>query len=774
MKCPLVIPLFALLSLSPLHAEPVSAEIQPLAALSRRVVEAIGTLGEPLSNEQRSALEKAIALPDAAESAAKIQEAFDARTLFVVTINPEMRVKAVQGPAKAELVEQGWRLFLVKVINEAGTTAPLAVTSPQAARSFNVSSHTPDSELSNRERWLDFELYDKPPMRGTLSGAKVDYALISVYSRDAGKLEGRFTFDVGQGTQDLGFRSDCDVLFQSLPARELTLHVKDEKGQPCMASFIIHDPLERTYPAQTKRLAPDFWFQPQVYRTEGEKIRLPDGHFTVFFSRGPESIVEKREIDVNGDLKELSFQVKRWIDPAAFGWISSDHHIHAAGCRHYSQPTQGVLASDMARHCQGEDLRIGANLTWGPCFDFQKQFFTGKEDATSQWPYLLRYDIEVSGFGSQASGHLCLLGLKEQMYPGGDSTSHWPTLGLNTLRWAKKQGAVCGPAHSGNGLRMPDDQLPGYAIPPFDGIGANEMIMDITHEVPGPDGQLVPAIDFMSTADTPATWELNFWYHTLNAGYRPRISGETDFPCVTGERVGLGRGYMKLPGHYTYQDWCNAIHDGRGYVGDGLSHLMDFKVNNVAVGEPAAAGQPPSELRLKEPGTIEITAKVGAMLPAQPMPTVHRLGFVVATFGQQLTDLGFPTRLPDWHLEKARIGSSREVPVEVIINGIAVAKQVILANGTLRDVKFSIPVTKSSWVALRILPSSHTNPVFVLIGDKPIRASRRSLDWCLKCVDACWAQKQKTYAPAELAEARAAYDHAREAYRTRLAEAEGE
>ena len=83
-------------------------------------------------------------------------------------------------------------------------------------------------------------------------------------------------------------------------------------------------------------------------------------------------------------------------------------------------------------------------------------------------------------------------------------------------------------------------------------------------------------------------------------------------------------------------------------------------------------------------------------------------------------------------------------------------------------------LNKSSWVALRILPSSHTNPVFVVIGDKPIRASKRSLEWCLRCVDACWAQKQKTYAPAELDEARAAYDHAREAYRTRLAEAEGE
>ena len=135
------------------------------------------------------------------------------------------------------------------------------------------------------------------------------------------------------------------------------------------------------------------------------------------------------------------------MDPSLSGWWSGDHHIHAAGCAHYLNPTEGVHASDMLRHCLGEDLKIGANLTWGPCFDYQKQFFTGAIDKVSQYPYLLRYDIEVSGFGSHRSGHLCLLRLKNQIYPGGDSKNHWPTLCLNTLKWAQKQGAVCGPAH---------------------------------------------------------------------------------------------------------------------------------------------------------------------------------------------------------------------------------------------------------------------------------------------------------------------------------------
>ena len=82
-----------------------------------------------------------------------------------------------------------------------------------------------------------------------------------------------------------------------------------------------------------------------------------------------------------------------------------------------------------------------------------------------------------------------------------------------------------------------------------------------------------------------------------------------------------------------------------------------------------------------------------------------------------------------------------------------------------REVAFDVPVKKSSWIALRVLPSSHTNPVFVVVGDKPFRASRKSAEWCLKSVDQCWSQKERAIRPSEKEEARKAYDLARRAYR---------
>ena len=443
--------------------------------------------------------------------------------------------------------------------------------------------------------------------------------------------------------------------------------------------------------------------------------------------------------------------MERWVDPSKLGWWSGDHHIHAAGCAHYVNPTEGVLAADMFRHCVGEDLKVGANLTWGPCFDFQKQFFCGTVDKVSKYPYLLRYDIEVSGFGSHESGHLVLLRLKDQMYPGGTSKDHWPKLGLNTLRWAKKQGAVVGPAHSGWGLQVDGPELPNYTVPKYSGIGANEYIVDVTHHVPGPDGKLVPAVDFISTVDTPYTWELNIWYHTLNAGFRTRISGETDFPCIYGERVGLGRSYVKLDGKLDYDAWCEGIRQGRNYVSDGKSHLMEFTVHGREMGEKG------SEVKLAKPHKVKVTAKVAARLNEQADPKMHNLKV---------------DQKPYWDIERARIGETRKVPVEVLVNGVPVAKKEIVADGQTHAVEFEVDIQRSSWVALRILPSSHTNPIFVLVGDKPIRASRRSVEWCLKGVDQCWSEKEKFIKENEMDDAHSAYSHARAIYHKLLAECE--
>src|SRR5207253_2125220 len=111
--------------------------------------------------------------------------------------------------------------------------------------------------------------------------------------------------------------------------------------------------------------------------------------------------------------------------------------------------------------------------------------------------------------------------------------------------------------------------------------------------------------------------------------------------------------------------------------------------------------------------------------------------------------------------------------VELIVNGKPAASQEITADGNTRDISFdNIQIDRSSWVAMRILPSSHTNPVFIVVGDKPIRASKKSAQWCLDGVDQCWKSKQQFYRGEEKDQAKVAYDHAREVYRKIVGESD--
>jgi hypothetical protein len=71
-----------------------------------------------------------------------------------------------------------------------------------------------------------------------------------------------------------------------------------------------------------------------------------------------------------------------------------------------------------------------------------------------------------------------------------------------------------------------------------------------------------------------------------------------------------------------------------------------------------------------------------------------------------------------------------------------------------------------------VLPAAHTNAVFALVGGKPVRASKRSAQWCLDAVNQCWTRKAPRIAVSDLGHAKAAYDHAREVYRKLIAESD--
>ncbi len=756
-------------------------ERQPFVAATRRLIDALEFAGAPLSHTAQQKIAEASALPDDRAAVKQIQEVLDPLCLAFITINAESRVKVAEGPVKKELMQQGWRAFVVKVQNDAGINPVMIAESPNALPVYQQGRGTreqprTDEKLVNPEdvpdRFLELSMLDREPLKAKLTGLLVEYRVLLLFCRDAGPREASLSFHIGAGTQDIGFRNAVPILFDSKPAIPVVLRIRDVDGAPTTANFVIRDQRGGIYPLPSRRLSPDFFFHNQVYRADGETVLLPPGEYSLVANRGPEYLPQKMNITVPESADQaqpVEVDLKRWIHVAKRNWYSGDHHIHAAGCGHYDSPTEGVGPEAMMRHILGEDLNVGCVLTWGPCWYSQKQHFNGGVSALSTRDYLMRYDIEVSGFPSSHAGHLCLLKLSEDDYPGTTRLEQWPSWTQPVLKWGKDQGGVVGYSHSGWGLALPDvmpdgsrafpgqpwggaprewkgkavTTLPDYAMPKFDGIGANEFVVTTTQGV----------CDFISAVDTPAIWELNVWYHTLNCGMTTRISGETDFPCIYGDRVGLGRIYVQLDKdqELTYDTWVEGLRDGRSYCGDGLSHILDFKVNNVGVGQ--RVGNSVSRLAIDAAKTVNVTFDAAALLEETPT---------------ELTETIRNRRLdekPYWHVERCRIGSTRNVPVEIIVNGQIVATQELLADGHVESMSIPIEITQSSWVAVRILGSVHTNPVFVTVADKPIRASRRSAEWCEKAVEVCWESKQKNIRKEERDAAKAAYDAALAIYK---------
>ena len=137
----------------------------------------------------------------------------------------------------------------------------------------------------------------------------------------------------------------------------------DEHGEPTTAAFLVKDDAERIYPTASKRLAPDFYFQPQVYRSDGQTIELPSGSFTLTVSRGPEYVPQTRRLVIAGP-DEWLFRLVRWIDPVAL-WLVLRRSPHSF-CRVLALPesdrrgdARGHVAADRRRSAR---CRLSADL----------------------------------------------------------------------------------------------------------------------------------------------------------------------------------------------------------------------------------------------------------------------------------------------------------------------------------------------------------------------------------------------------------------------------
>ena len=87
------------------------------------------------------------------------------------------------------------------------------------------------------------------------------------------------------------------------------------------------------------------------------------------------------------------------------------------------------------------------------------------------------------------------------------------------------------------------------------------------------------------------------------------------------------------------------------------------------------------------------------------------------------------------------------------------------ADDKEHDLEFTVPIERSSWVALRHFPQLHTNPVNVIVDSAPIRASKKSAQWCEETIHQLWRVRQNAIAAKERPEADRVFQQAIERYR---------
>jgi len=199
-----------LLSAMPLDAEtplPVVEEVEwgPFRDHCGSLLKALAESKSPLPAETMRAVRALLdRKPDDPQAAVReMQKLLDPHCLLAVSINPESRVKATRGPAVPRLHQDREALVLIKVHNDGGVTHQLRLRGPEII----------GDDKRDDDRWLRAALVSEAPFGEKLTGRRLEYRLLRLRTSQSGKREATFQFDVGQGTQDLGFRAEVPILF---------------------------------------------------------------------------------------------------------------------------------------------------------------------------------------------------------------------------------------------------------------------------------------------------------------------------------------------------------------------------------------------------------------------------------------------------------------------------------------------------------------------------------------------------------------------------------
>ena len=456
------------------------------------------------------------------------------------------------------------------------------------------------------------------------------------------------------------------------PVGRLRLSVQDAGGRPLPARVSVTGGDGRNFaPDDAWRHADDGFDRRErkleygYFHTMGrEVLTLPAGRYDVEVSRGPETRVEHRTIEVRaGADTALRVGLRPLDDLGARGWQSADLHVHM----NYGGAYRNTPAR-LAAQARAEDLDLVENLIVNKEGRIPDIEYSVGQDTVSTARTIIAHDQE---FHTSVWGHLGLLGLRDHvLLPGyagyaGTAAASLTPMNADVADLAHAQGALVGYVH-------PFDADPDPA----------DTTRPLTAEFPV-DVALgkVDYYEALGFVDDPMA-TAHVWYRALNCGFRLPAGAGTDamanFASLRGP-VGMNRVYVRTGEPFTRARLLDSLRAGRSFATNGP--LLEVTVDGSSVGD---------EVRLPASGgTVQARVRLRSNVP------VDHLELVVN---------GEPREI--------RLGADRRSADTVVSVPVTRSGWVLLRARSDRAI----------YPVLDLYPYATTSPVYLAVGNRPTRS----------------------------------------------------
>lgn len=362
------------------------------------------------------------------------------------------------------------------------------------------------------------------------------------------------------------------------------------------------------------------------------------------------------------------------LKPEPANWYAGDIHVH----RNCGEVTPITPETELTTMMEPNDLAVIsvlADMGNGEVKDSREDLpkVNGLDSKYSKPGRLVHYDAEWHFDPEGVTFEHKALGGHLVLLGLKEAHQIWDESVYKILGWGRAQGAVVGFCH----MEYLNDKI------------QKELTCCIPVDYPVE--AALGTIDFLSEDVWLNDAAINGYYKILNCGFRVGWAAGTDFPCNESRPLGSLLTYVKVnDGPLTYRKWIDGIRNGRTVVTtDGHSEFLDLKVNGSA--------GPGDEIRL---------------------------------------DRGQPLSIDvDWTSVKDLTGK-----IEIVCNGNVVASQEATARpGHPVYMNTSLNVGESSWICARRMAEaghqSHTSPVYITVGNKPVRASTEDARYFVNWID---------------------------------------